>query len=270
MRYVRVRFPDGETSFAWMISDNEAVMMPKAPWEADSSDRDSASSEAPTARSIRLADTVRLAPVIPSKIICVGRNYAAHAKEMGNEVPKEPMLFFKPPSSVIAHGEAIELPPQSRKVEHEAELGVVIGRRAKCISAAEAKSHILGYTIVNDVTARDLQKSDGQWARAKGFDTFCPVGPWLETELDPSDLKVICRVNGEVRQNGSTKDMVFDVAALVAYASQIFTLEPGDLIVTGTPDGVGPLNPGDSLETEISGIGVLKNGVVARGEKAKK
>ena len=202
------------------------------------------------------------APVRPSKIVCVGRNYAAHAKELGNEVPKEPLLFFKPPSSVVGPGGAVVLPKESERVEHEAELGVVIGRRVRRVAREQAMAAVYGYTCVCDVTARDLQKRDGQWTRAKGFDTFCPVGPWIETELDPSDLAVTCTVDGAVRQSGRTSQMIFDVASLVAYVSAAMTLEPGDLLVTGTPEGVGPLEPGNKLIVSVEGIGELGVGVV--------
>jgi 2-keto-4-pentenoate hydratase/2-oxohepta-3-ene-1,7-dioic acid hydratase in catechol pathway len=203
------------------------------------------------------------APVRPSKIVCIGRNYAAHAKELGNEVPKEPLLFFKPPSAVIGPGEAVVLPKESERVEHEAELGVVIGRRVRRASREQAMSAIYGYTCVCDVTARDLQKKDGQWTRAKGFDTFCPVGPWIETELDPSNLEVKCLVDGTVRQVGRTSQMIFDLASLVSYVSAAMTLEPGDLLVTGTPEGVGPLVPGNRVVVSVEGIGELAFGVVA-------
>jgi len=201
-----------------------------------------------------------LAPVSPSKILCVGRNYPAHARELGNEVPAEPLLFFKPPSSLLDPGGTIELPPPSisTRVDHEAELGVVIGRRARRVSVAEAAACIYGCTVVGDITARDLQKKDGQWARAKGMDTFCPTGPVVVTGLDPQALSIACRVNGELRQSGSTADMFFSVAAVIAYASQVMTLEPGDLLVTGTPEGVGPLAAGDTLEIEVPGIGTLR------------
>lgn len=202
------------------------------------------------------------APVRPSKIVCVGRNYAAHARELGNEVPREPLLFLKPPSSVVGPGGAVVLPRQSERVEHEAELGVVIGRRVRSVPREEALSAVYGYTCVCDVTARDLQRQDVQFARAKGFDTFCPVGPWIETVLDASDLGVECFVNGERRQSGRTSQMVFDIPALVSYVSSIMTLEPGDLLVTGTPEGVGPLGPGDELSVRIEGIGSLEVGVV--------
>lgn len=204
-----------------------------------------------------------LAPVQPSKIICVGRNYVEHAHEHGVEVPEVPLLFLKPPSSVIGPGDSIVLPPQSQQVEHEAELAVVIGRRGRWISADEAEKYVFGYTIGNDVTARDLQRRDGQWTRAKGFDTFCPLGPWVETNLDIRDLPIICRVNGEVRQWGSTHEMVFSVAQLIAFISSIMTLEPGDVILTGTPAGVSPIYPGDLVSITIEGIGELSNPVSA-------
>lgn len=208
-----------------------------------------------------LADVRLLAPVQPSKIIGVGRNYVAHAREHEVEVPEQPLLFFKPPSSLIGPDEPILLPPQSTRVEHEAELAVVIGRRGRSITIREAEDYILGYTIANDVTARDLQRKDNQWTRGKGFDTFCPVGPWIETDFDPADAVITCRVNGETRQMGSTRDMVFSVAQLITFASSFMTLEPGDLILTGTPAGVSPLQPGDEVEIEIEGLGILKNPV---------
>jgi 2-keto-4-pentenoate hydratase/2-oxohepta-3-ene-1,7-dioic acid hydratase in catechol pathway len=202
------------------------------------------------------------APVRPSKVVCIGRNYVAHAKELGNEPPKEPLLFLKAPSSVIGPGEAIVLPKESERVEHEAELGVVIGRRVRKVAREQALEAVYGYTCVCDVTARDLQKKDGQWTRAKGFDTFCPVGPWIETELDPKDLSVKCIVDGAERQSGRTSQMIFDVATLIAYASSVMTLEPGDLLVTGTPEGVGPLQPGNKVTIAIEGIGELGIGVI--------
>jgi len=197
----------------------------------------------------------------PSKIVCVGRNYAEHAKELGNAVPERPLLFFKPPSAMIGSGEAIMLPHESARVEHEAEIGVVIGRRLRHVTVEEAELSIAGFTCVNDVTARDLQKTDGQWARAKGFDTFCPVGPAVVQGLDWRTLEVIGRVNGEERQRGSTKQMIFDIPHLLSYISGIMTLEPGDLVATGTPAGVGPLVAGDVVEVEITGVGVLSNPV---------
>lgn len=204
-----------------------------------------------------------LAPSQPTKIVCVGRNYIDHAKELGNEVPKIPLIFMKPPSSIIADGEPIILPPQSKQVEHEAELVVVIGKRGKNITAEEASEYIFGYTVGNDITARDLQKIDELWTRAKGFDTFCSFGPWIDTEFDPSDAVVTCRVNGQMRQMASTRDMVFNVGVLIAYVSSIMTLEPGDLLFTGTPAGVGILEDGDVVDVEIEGLAKLSNPVKA-------
>ena len=208
-----------------------------------------------------LEEVKLLAPSVPSKIVCVGRNYIEHAKELGNEVPKVPLIFLKPASSIINPNDAILLPAQSTQVEHEGELVVVIGKRGKHITAENARKYILGYTIGNDVTARDLQKTDGQWTRAKGFDTFCPFGPWIDTDFDPADSVVTCRVNGQMRQMASTRDMVFDVGVLIAYISSVMTLEPGDLIFTGTPAGVGELKNGDEVLVEIEGLGTLKNSV---------
>ena len=210
-----------------------------------------------------LSDVKLVAPSEPTKIVCVGRNYVEHAKELGNEVPKVPLIFLKPPSSIISNGETILLPPQSAQVEHEAELVVVIGKRGRNVTTENAKKVILGYTIGNDVTARDLQKTDDQWTRAKGFDTFCPFGPWVDTDFDPSDAVVTCRVNGQMRQMASTRDMVFNVGVLVAFISSVMTLEPGDLIFTGTPSGVGELKDGDEVSVEIEGLGIIKNKVQA-------
>ncbi len=210
----------------------------------------------------RSLESVRLlAPVQPSKIICVGRNYVAHAKEHGADVPEVPLLFFKPPSAVIGPGEIIVLPPQSEQIEHEAELAVVFGKRGRWISPDEAMDYILGYTIANDVTARDLQRRDDQWTRAKGFDTFCPVGPWIKTDFDPSDAVVACYVNDEMRQMASTRDMVFSIRQLIAFTSSVMTIEPGDLLLTGTPAGVGPLLDGDVVRVTIEGLGSLENPV---------
>jgi len=209
--------------------------------------------------------TVRLLPpVCPTKVICVGRNYVAHAAEHGVEVPAEPLLFLKPPSSVIGPGDKIVIPALSQRVEHEAELAVVIGKRCRNVTPEEAWDYVLGVTCANDVTARDLQRKDGQWTRGKGFDTFCPVGPWIVTGLDAADiadLGVVCRVNGEVRQEGRTSQMVFSPAALIAYAASVMTLEPGDVFLTGTPAGVGLLAPGDVVEVAIEGVGELRNPV---------
>ncbi len=199
-----------------------------------------------------------LCPVRPSKIVCVGRNYAAHARELGHDVPTEPVLFLKPPSALAGPGDAVVLPPESSRVEHEAELAVVIGRRAKNVGPGDALATVLGYTCACDVTARDLQRKDVQFTRSKGFDTFCPVGPWIETELDPAAQRVRCRVGGQTRQDGATAQMLFDVPTVVSFVSHMMTLEPGDVILTGTPEGVGPLAAGDALEVEVSGVGVLK------------
>jgi 2-keto-4-pentenoate hydratase/2-oxohepta-3-ene-1,7-dioic acid hydratase in catechol pathway len=200
-------------------------------------------------------------PVRPSQIVCVGRNYVAHAKELGNDVPPVPMLFLKPPSALIGPGEPIVLPGTSRQVEYEAEIGVVIGTRVRDADAAQAERAIGGYVCVNDVTCRDLQKSDGQWGRAKGYDTFCPVGPAVRSGLDWRTLEVIGRVNGQERQRAPATDMHFSIPALVSFISGIMTLEPGDLIATGTPAGVGPLHDGDVVEVEIPGVGILSNPV---------
>ena len=199
--------------------------------------------------------------VSPSKIVCVGRNYAAHAKELGNEVPSVPMLFFKPPSALIGPGEPIVLPSTSRQVEYEAEIGVVIGTRLQAATEGEAERGIGGFVCVNDVTCRDLQKTDGQWGRAKGYDTFCPVGPVVRNGLDWRALEVIGRVNGQERQRAPATDMHFTIPFLVSFISGIMTLEPGDLIATGTPAGVGPLRHGDVVEVEIPGVGLLSNPV---------
>jgi len=200
----------------------------------------------------------------PTKIICVGRNYAAHAKELGNVVPERPLLFFKPPSAIIGSGEAIQLPPESERPEYEAEIAVVVGRRAHRVTEEAAWDHLAAVAPLNDVTARDLQKTDGQWARAKGFDTFCPLGePVPIDRIDRDDLRITARLNGETVQEGHVREMVFSIPFLVAYISRIMTLEPGDLIATGTPAGVGPLVPGDVIEIEIPGAGRISNPVRA-------
>ena len=202
----------------------------------------------------------------PGKIVCVGRNYIKHAAELGNIVPEYPLLFLKPPTSVVWNNDEIELPAVSKQVEHEGEIGVVVGERLRRIPADDAVQGIYGIVCVNDVTARDLQKTDGQWTRAKGFDTFCPVGPEVRPlrELGGiDDLEVICRVNGSERQRGHVSEMAFDIPTILSYISHIMTLEPGDLVATGTPAGVGALTPGDVVEVEIPGVGVLENSVVA-------
>jgi len=208
-----------------------------------------------------LGEADLLPPVTPSKIVCVGRNYREHAKELGNEVPVEPLLFFKPPSSLLAHKGTVLMPPQSERVDFEGELALVIARRAGKLAAdADWRSYVRGYTIAKDVTARDLQKKDGQWTRAKGFDTFCAVGPVVGSDVDPEKgLTVETRVNGELRQHGSTLDFIFSIPALLTYITAAITLEPGDLLLTGTPAGVGPLATGDRVDVEIAGLGVLSN-----------
>ncbi|WZH36114.1 MAG: fumarylacetoacetate hydrolase family protein [Microbacterium enclense] len=216
-----------------------------------------------TGERVPLADVALLAPVIPrSKVVCIGKNYHDHAAEMGGEAPAEPLMFLKPNTSVIGPGDVIVRPTSlSSHTDYEGELAVVIGRIAKNVPAEKASDYIFGYTVANDVTARDLQRSDGQWSRAKGFDTFCPVGPVIESDLDLETAAITTRVNGEVRQQGPVSDMIHGIGALVAYASAVFTLLPGDLILTGTPAGVGPFVAGDTVEVEVSGIGVLRNAV---------
>ena len=215
----------------------------------------------PTGEDVPLADVRLLAPVLPSKIVAVGRNYAEHAEEMGGGVPEEPVIFLKPSTSVIGPGDPIPYPPGSSRVDHEAELAVVVGRVARRVRAEEAGKFILGFTCGNDVTARDLQAKDGQWTRAKGFDGFCPLGPWIETELDPTDLAVECRLNGEPRQAARTSQLAFGPNALLEFVTSVMTLLPGDVILTGTPAGVGPMQVGDKVEVDIEGIGVLENEV---------
>lgn len=197
--------------------------------------------------------------VAPSKIVCVGRNYADHAKELGNEPPAEPIIFLKPPSSVLAPGGRIVRPPQSQRVDFEGELALVIGREARNVTASQWRDYVAGFTCANDVTARDLQKKDGQFTRGKGFDTFCPLGPWIETDLDPASLRLTTRVNGETRQDGNTSQMIFSCGVIIAFITSVMTLVPGDVVLTGTPAGVGPLNGGDTVEVEIEGIGTLRN-----------
>jgi len=215
-----------------------------------------------TGERVPLTDAKLLAPVIPrSKVVAVGKNYVDHVAEFGGEVPREPLLFLKPNTSVIGPGDAIVLPPQSHRVDFEGELAVIIGSIAKNVKAADAASVIFGYTVANDVTARDLQKTDGQWSRAKGFDTFCPLGPIIETEFVVSENTVSTRVNGEVKQDAPLTDMVHSIAAVIEHASAVFTLLPGDVILTGTPAGVGKLVDGDTVEVTVSGIGTLRNPV---------
>jgi 2-keto-4-pentenoate hydratase/2-oxohepta-3-ene-1,7-dioic acid hydratase in catechol pathway len=217
----------------------------------------------PTGDEIPLDDVRLLAPVLPSKVVAVGRNYAEHAAEMGGEVPDQPLVFLKPSTAVIGPGDPIPYPPISRELHYEGELALVVGRLARRLLPEDAERAILGYTCGNDVTLRDLQRTDGQWTRAKGFDGSCPLGPWIETELDATDAALRTRVNGEVRQDARTSDLAFGPAALVAFVSTFMTLLPGDVVLTGTPAGVGPLQVGDRVEVEVEGIGVLANTVVA-------
>jgi 2-keto-4-pentenoate hydratase/2-oxohepta-3-ene-1,7-dioic acid hydratase in catechol pathway len=216
----------------------------------------------PTGEELDLEELELLAPVLPSKLMCVGRNYAAHAAEFDLEVPAEPMLFLKPSTAVVGPGDPIRLLPMSHRIDYEGELAVVVGRLARNVRAEDAYKVILGYTCANDVTMRDKQKSDGQWARAKGFDGSCPLGPWIETDVDPNDVELQTRLNGEVRQHASTVDLAFGVATLIEYVTSFMTMLPGDVLLTGTPEGVGKLANGDVVEVEVDGIGVLSNPVV--------
>ena len=217
----------------------------------------------PTGETVALGDVLLLAPVLPSKLVCVGKNYAAHAAEFGMQVPEEPMLFAKWSTSLIGPGDPIRLLPISRRVDYEGELAVVIGRLARGVRTEDAFKYILGYTCANDITLRDLQKTDDQWARAKGFDGSAPIGPWIETDLDPNDAIVRTRLNGEIRQQASTSEMVFGVATLIEYITVFMTLLPGDVLLTGTPEGVGQLATGDVVEVEVEGVGVLRSEVRA-------
>lgn len=251
MRFVRYQIDQGEPRFGWVYEDRVGSLEGTPFGEFRRME-----AEIPL-ESVRL-----LAPVLPGKIVCVGRNYEEHAKELNNPVPDIPLLFLKPPSSVIAIGEKIVLPPQSHQVDHEGELVAVIGKRGRWIPPERALQHVFGYTIANDVTARDLQRRDVQFTRGKGFDTFCPLGPWIETEFDLTDALVTCRVNNEMRQMASTREMIFSVPQLIAFISSVMTLEVGDIILTGTPAGVGPLAANDVVEVSIEGIGTLRNPVV--------
>ncbi len=258
MRFVRYQRGNEAPRFGWILEESSGMMV--GPVEGSPFDEFRRLEASEPMEAVRL-----LSPVLPGKIICVGRNYVAHAKEHDADVPEVPLLFLKPPSAVIGPGDKIVLPPQSQQVEHEAELVVVFSKRGRWIAPEDALEYVLGYTIGNDVTARDLQRRDDQWTRAKGFDTFCPLGPWIETDFDPADGVITCHVNGEMRQMASTRDMVFGVRQLVAFASSVMTLEPGDVLMTGTPSGVSPLSPGDVVEVIIEGLGKLSNPVVAVG-----
>lgn len=217
----------------------------------------------PPGHRLELSTVRLLPPTAPTKVICVGFNYRDHAQELEVEIPKEPLFFLKPPSALVAHGQPIPYPAHTAQLDYEGELAVVIARRCRSVSRERAREVILGYSILNDVTARDVQKVEKQWVRAKAFDGSAPYGPWVETELDPLDVRIITRVNGEVRQDSSTRYMIFDVYELVAEASRYMTLEPGDVIATGTPPGVGPLRPGDVVEITVEGVGTLRNPVAA-------
>jgi 2-keto-4-pentenoate hydratase/2-oxohepta-3-ene-1,7-dioic acid hydratase in catechol pathway len=244
--------PDGSPLVRYGVVDGDRVYETDSMWSTERQD------------DFALTDIRLLPPAWPTKIVCVGRNYVDHAKELGNPVPEEPLIFYKPPSSLIAHGDDIVYPPFSQLMSFEGELTLVIGRQARNVAAEEWQRYVYGYTIVNDITARDLQKKDGQWARAKGCDTFCPCGPWLvpRTEVDFDSIRIQTWVNGTQKQNGSVKDMIFSPGAIIAFVTQFLTLEPGDLIATGTPPGVGPVEPGDTIRVEIEGIGALENKVI--------
>jgi 2-keto-4-pentenoate hydratase/2-oxohepta-3-ene-1,7-dioic acid hydratase in catechol pathway len=249
-----VRFVQGEASGYGLVEGNLIYTLEGDPY----------SDFGPGMRVGRLGRVSLGPPCQPTKIVALGLNYADHAAEAGLPLPEEPIIFLKPLTAVIGHLDQIIYPFISQRVDYEAELAVVIGRRAKNVPSHEARRYILGYTCSNDVTARDLQQKDSQWTRSKSFDTFCPLGPWIVTDLNPSRLAITCRVNGKVRQAGNTADMVFKVWDLVSFISQVMTLEPGDVIMTGTPAGVGPLSPGDVVEVEIEGIGILENEVVSQ------
>ncbi len=246
MRLVRV-ISDGDCRYG--LADDTTVTFiseePFAAWEPEG--------------TVGLKHAELLNPVVPTKIVCVGLNYRGHAEELGIPIPEEPVIFLKPPTSVNGPESVIRIPPDVGRVDYEAELAAVIGRRTHQASREEARANILGFTCANDVTARDIQERDGQWTRAKSFDGFCPLGPWVETDVDPTDLAIECRVNGEVRQSARTSDMIFDVYDLVAFVSSVMTLVPGDVVLTGTPSGIGPLSPGDTVEVEVGGIGTLRN-----------
>jgi len=246
------RFRRGSRELYGVVDGHKVRALTAEPWAGG----------LPEGPSYSLSEVNLIAPVVPTKVVCVGRNYRAHAAELGNEVPKEPLIFLKPSTAVVGPGAAIRIPEASREVHHEAELAAVMGRPlTRATTAVEAREAIFGWTCVDDVTARDIQRAEKHFTRAKSFDTFCPIGPVVETEIDPMEAIVTCRVNGEQRQRGFTKDMVFDPYLLVAFISQVMTLLPGDVVSTGTPEGVGPIQRGDWVEVEVSGIGILKNPV---------
>ena len=252
MKYVRVEYRNGlEQQICYgILEDTTVQLLTDAPWNGG----------CPTER-VPLLRCNLLAPVTPSKVVAVGVNYRSHAEEMGDEVHADPVLFLKPSTAVIGPGQVILCPQASQRVDYEAELAVVIGKTMRSVPADRAMDYVAGFTCLNDVTARDLQKKDGQWTRGKGFDTFCPIGPWIVDKLDHGHVTVTSRLNGEVRQNGSTSAMLTDVPHLLAYISSVMTLLPGDVVTTGTPDGIGPMKCGDVVEIEVEGIGVLRNPV---------
>jgi 2-keto-4-pentenoate hydratase/2-oxohepta-3-ene-1,7-dioic acid hydratase in catechol pathway len=257
VRIVRFASPSG-MSFGVLDGDGQVAQIEGHPFGTISF----------TGQRFPRADVRLLSPILPSKVVCVGKNYAEHVKEMDTgDAPERPLLFLKPSTSVIGPGDAIRIPPGSTNVQHEVELAVVIGARgARNLTPEQVPGSVFGYTIANDVTERDMQKADGQWTRAKGFDSFCPLGPWIETDLaglgkDPADLEVTCTVDGELRQSGRTSQLLFDVPTLVSHISQVMTLLPGDVVLTGTPAGVGPIAPGQRIECSIEGLGSLTNGV---------
>lgn len=246
-----VRFETATRPPAYGLVEGDLIVpLADAPWATGGAPR-------PAGDPVPRRDVTLLPPTVATKVLGIGRNYRAHAKELGNEVPVEPLVFLKPPSSLLPHGGTIVLPPESQRVDHEGELALVIGRRARRVPREAWRDVVFGVTASLDVTARDLQKKDGQWWRAKGFDTFCPLGPAIETEIDPSALDLETFVDGERRQAGNTRDMIFDLPTLVAWVSAAMTLEPGDVILTGTPEGVGPLAPGNRVEVVIAGVGRL-------------
>lgn len=252
MRFIRYQIGSSEPQYGWVYEDKIGPLEGTPFGEYRRLEAD-----------LPLEMARLMPPLLPGKVIGVGRNYVEHAKELNNPVPEVPLIFLKPQSAVIGPEQKIVLPPQSQQVEHEGELVVVIGKRGRFIPAENALDYVLGYTCGLDVTARDLQRKDGQWTRAKGFDTFCPLGPWIETDFDPADALLTTRVNGEMRQMASTREMIFSVPQLIAYITSFMTLEAGDVIMTGTPAGVGPLQNGDLVEVLIEGIGMLRNTVVA-------
>ncbi|MDA3936485.1 MAG: fumarylacetoacetate hydrolase family protein [Actinomycetota bacterium] len=249
MRIVRI-LHDGDCRYG--LADDTTVTLisdePFAAWETED--------------VVPLSSVQLLPPVVPTKIVCAGINYMAHAQEMGHELPTEPVIFLKPPTAINGPGADITVPRGVNRIDYEAELAVVIGRRTHGVSPEEARANIVGFTCANDVTARDIQKIDGQWTRAKGFDGFCPVGPWVETDLDPTNLAIQSFVDGQLRQSSNTADMIFDVYQLVSFISGVMTLVPGDIVLTGTPSGIGPMKPGQTVEVRIEGVGSLINNVV--------